>query len=159
MRELAEKHEITVFAREYDSRCDLKLAYVPIRHWSHWPGWIRGILFARKAAKASVGPYGLLQGFADTIKLLTKEDLRPASADRWTFELAPFVIFVPVLMAGQISTMDYSKNLYEPTVAGLANYERLASAPAFWNAAKTGGARRKRGSFIITSSPVSGSKR
>ncbi|EJC60726.1 hypothetical protein QWA_18599 [Alcaligenes faecalis subsp. faecalis NCIB 8687] len=26
MRELAQHHEITVFAREYDSRCDLKLA-------------------------------------------------------------------------------------------------------------------------------------
>jgi len=46
-----------------------------------------------------VGPWGLLQGVADTIKLLTKEDLRPASADRWTFELAPFVIVVPVIMA------------------------------------------------------------
>jgi NADH-quinone oxidoreductase subunit H len=46
-----------------------------------------------------VGPHGLLQGFADTIKLLTKEDLRPQSADRWTFELAPFVIVVPVIMA------------------------------------------------------------
>ena len=46
-----------------------------------------------------VGPYGTLQGVADTIKLLTKEDLRPQTADRWTFELAPFVIVVPVLMA------------------------------------------------------------
>jgi NADH-quinone oxidoreductase subunit H len=46
-----------------------------------------------------VGPYGLLQGFADTIKLLTKEDVRPHTADRWTFELAPFVIVVPVIMA------------------------------------------------------------
>src|SRR3989337_288974 len=46
-----------------------------------------------------VGPYGTLQGIADTIKLLTKEDLRPQAADRWTFELAPCVIVVPVLMA------------------------------------------------------------
>lgn len=46
-----------------------------------------------------VGPYGLLQGIADTIKLLTKEDVRPDSADRATFELAVFVIVVPVFMA------------------------------------------------------------
>jgi NADH-quinone oxidoreductase subunit H len=46
-----------------------------------------------------VGPYGLLQGIADTIKLLTKEDLRPTTADRWVFELAPFAIVVPVIMA------------------------------------------------------------
>ena len=46
-----------------------------------------------------VGPFGLLQGFADAIKLLTKEDVRPDSADRPTFELAVFVIVVPVIMA------------------------------------------------------------
>jgi len=46
-----------------------------------------------------VGPHGILQGLADTIKLLSKEDVRPHSADRWTFELAPFVIVVPVLMS------------------------------------------------------------
>jgi len=41
------------------------------------------------------GPYGILQSVADTIKLVTKEDLRPATADRWVFELAPFATFVP----------------------------------------------------------------
>ena len=46
-----------------------------------------------------VGPFGLLQGIADTIKLMTKEDVRPDSADRPTFELAVFVIVVPVFMA------------------------------------------------------------
>lgn len=46
-----------------------------------------------------VGPYGTLQGIADTIKLLTKEDVRPQTADRWTFELAPFAIVVPIIMA------------------------------------------------------------
>jgi NADH-quinone oxidoreductase subunit H len=44
------------------------------------------------------GPYGTLQSIADALKLLTKEDLRPATADRWLFELAPFVTFVPVFM-------------------------------------------------------------
>ncbi len=45
-----------------------------------------------------VGPYGVFQSVADAIKLLTKEDLRPATADRWVFELAPFVAFVPSLL-------------------------------------------------------------
>jgi NADH-quinone oxidoreductase subunit H len=44
------------------------------------------------------GPYGTFQTAADAIKLLTKEDLRPASADRWLFELAAYVAFVPVFM-------------------------------------------------------------
>ena len=46
-----------------------------------------------------VGPYGTLQGFADTVKLLTKEDVRPTTADAWTFELAVFAVVVPTLMA------------------------------------------------------------
>ena len=41
------------------------------------------------------GPFGLLQPIADTFKLLTKEDLRPATANWVTFELAVFAIFIP----------------------------------------------------------------
>jgi NADH-quinone oxidoreductase subunit H len=44
------------------------------------------------------GPYGTLQSFADAIKLLTKEDLRPSTADSLLFELAPYVTFVPIFM-------------------------------------------------------------
>ncbi len=46
-----------------------------------------------------VGPQGILQTVADTVKLIGKEDLRPASADRWVFELAPFAVFVPAFLA------------------------------------------------------------
>ena len=44
------------------------------------------------------GPFGLLQPIADTLKLVTKEDLRPASADVLAFELAIFAIFVPAFL-------------------------------------------------------------
>ena len=46
-----------------------------------------------------VGPHGSLQSLADAVKLVGKEDLRPAGADRWVFELAPFAIFVPTFLA------------------------------------------------------------
>ncbi len=46
-----------------------------------------------------VGPFGLLQTVADVVKLLTKEDLMPDSADKWLFWIAPFVVFVPSFMA------------------------------------------------------------
>lgn len=36
-----------------------------------------------------VGPWGLLQPFADILKLLMKEELRPKGADKWLFTLAP----------------------------------------------------------------------
>ncbi|MCS6773533.1 MAG: NADH-quinone oxidoreductase subunit NuoH [Anaerolineae bacterium] len=40
------------------------------------------------------GPFGLLQPLADGIKMFTKEDTTPASADRWVYNLAPLVIAV-----------------------------------------------------------------
>ncbi|MBI2871992.1 MAG: NADH-quinone oxidoreductase subunit NuoH [Chloroflexi bacterium] len=45
-----------------------------------------------------VGPFGILQPVADAIKLLTKEDIVPAVADRWVFNLAPVVFFVPTVL-------------------------------------------------------------
>ncbi len=39
-----------------------------------------------------VGPHGLLQPIADAIKLMTKEDIIPAQADKFVFWLAPLII-------------------------------------------------------------------
>ncbi len=45
-----------------------------------------------------VGPFGLLQPIADGIKLMFKEDVVPANADRVIFILAPALSFVPALI-------------------------------------------------------------
>lgn len=44
------------------------------------------------------GKFGLLQPFADTIKMLTKEDIVPAEADRVIFLLAPAVVAMEALL-------------------------------------------------------------
>jgi len=46
---------------------------------------------ANRAAIFGVRALGLFHPLADTLKMLTKEDFRPARADRLLFELAPFV--------------------------------------------------------------------
>jgi NADH-quinone oxidoreductase subunit H len=43
-----------------------------------------------------VGPYGLLQTIADLLKLIQKEDLTPAGAEKWLFKAAPILIFLAV---------------------------------------------------------------
>src|ERR671937_1385686 len=43
------------------------------------------------------GPWGLLQTFADAIKLLGKEDIRARLTDHWFFLAAPAIVFAPML--------------------------------------------------------------
>jgi len=54
--------------------------------------------FQRRKGPMYVGrPEGWLQSIPDVVKLLAKEDIIPARADRWLFVLAPMVIMVPAV--------------------------------------------------------------
>jgi len=44
-----------------------------------------------------VGPFGLLQTFADAIKLLSKEDVRAKATDKAFFLMAPMIVFSPMV--------------------------------------------------------------
>lgn len=57
-------------------------------------GWIQARIGPNR-----VGPEGLFQTIADALKLLTKEDIIPALADKWAFTVAPIIVFVPAYMA------------------------------------------------------------
>jgi NADH-quinone oxidoreductase subunit H len=46
-----------------------------------------------------VGPQGLLQFLADGVKLLAKEDVVPAGADRFVFLFAPYIVFAGAFAA------------------------------------------------------------
>ena len=45
-----------------------------------------------------VGPWGLLQSTADTLKLIMKEGLTPDGADKFLFNLAPFIVMIVAML-------------------------------------------------------------
>ena len=54
------------------------------------------------------GPFGLLQPIADLIKLLSKEDLIPAGADRLAFTLVPIVMVMPLILV--LAVIPFARN-------------------------------------------------
>lgn len=63
--------------------------------------WVERKVVARiqnRLGPNRVGPFGLLQIFADMIKMLTKEDIVPENADKWVHTLAPIVTMIPITL-------------------------------------------------------------
>lgn len=92
----------------------------------------------------TVGPFGLLQPFADAIKLMHKEIIRPSSADAIIFFLAPIMTFalslvawavIPVSEGGAIANLNVgvlylfavsSLGIYGIIMAGWASQSKYA---------------------------------
>ena len=56
------------------------------------------------------GPFGLLQPFADVIKLIVKEDTTPATADKIVFAISPVVLFAPTVLT--IAVIPFGENTF-----------------------------------------------
>lgn len=56
-----------------------------------------------------VGPFGLLQLIADSLKLLTKQDILPEHVDKFLFRIAPILVMIPTFTA--ISLIPFSDTL------------------------------------------------
>jgi len=54
--------------------------------------------FQSRIGPNRVGPFGLIQPFADIIKLLIKEDITPTGADKVVYNLAPLLSMMSVLI-------------------------------------------------------------
>lgn len=61
-----------------------------------------------------VGPHGLLQPFADMIKLLMKEDIVPDRADKFLFTIAPLLAMVPAFAV--FVAIPFGENILIPVI-------------------------------------------
>ncbi len=55
-----------------------------------------------------VGPRGMLQSLADTVKLMVKEGLTPNGADKFLFNLAPFIAIIASMLL--MAPIGFAKN-------------------------------------------------
>jgi NADH-quinone oxidoreductase subunit H len=63
--------------------------------------WLERKIVARiqdRIGPNRAGPFGLLQAVADTIKMLTKEDITPTGADRLPYNLAPGLVAISAVL-------------------------------------------------------------
>lgn len=74
--------------------------------------------FTQRKGPNRVGLWGVLQTVADALKLLCKENITPKEVNRFLFNLAPILIFIPVMIAlglipysAEFTFMNFQTNL------------------------------------------------
>ncbi|MFD1627942.1 NADH-quinone oxidoreductase subunit NuoH [Azospirillum griseum] len=115
-----------------------------------------------------VGPFGLLQPFADGLKLFAKEQILPEGANRVVFYIAPMITFFLALVAWAVIPFDYgvvlsninvgvlylfaisSLGVYGIVMAGWASNSRYAFLGALRSAAQMVSYEVSMGLIIIT---------
>jgi NADH-quinone oxidoreductase subunit H len=75
------------------------LQVTPIMVWIERRG---GALMQDRVGPNRVGPFGLLQSFADALKFILKEDVVPANANKVLFTLAPTFGLIPAVVMSAV---------------------------------------------------------
>lgn len=74
MRVLSRTHNVTVFASNYDTECDLKLNFIPLKSKSYWPSWYRVMRQAFQAKRLTASGYDIVHshnnGFAGNVEVI-----------------------------------------------------------------------------------------
>lgn len=71
---------------------------IAVAMFVYWERKVIGWMHVRLGPN-EIGPLGLLQAFADVLKLLIKEIVVPANANRFLFFMAPMMALIPALTA------------------------------------------------------------
>ena len=71
---------------------------VAVAMFVYWERKVIGWMHVRLGPN-KIGPFGVLQAFADVFKLLFKEVILPAKANRFLYFMAPLVALIPALAA------------------------------------------------------------
>jgi len=86
------------------------------------------------------GPFGMLQPIADMIKLMTKEDMIPKIADRWSFNLAPIILVFSTLLV--VAVIPFGPDSFLGTlnigilfILGVTSVNTIAIFMAGWGSA------------------------
>lgn len=71
---------------------------IAVAMFVYWERKVIGWMHVR-LGPSKIGPFGLLQAFADVVKLLIKEVILPTKANRFLYFLAPLLTLIPALAA------------------------------------------------------------
>ncbi len=127
---------------------------ITVAMFVYWERKVIGWMHVR-LGPTQIGPFGLLQAFADVFKLLFKEVLLPSSSNKVLFLLAPLIALVPAFAAWSLIPFDAglvlakvnvglllllaltSLGVYGIILAGWASNSRYAMLGAMRAAAQT----------------------
>ena len=71
---------------------------IAVAMFVYWERKVIGWMHVRMGPN-KIGPFGLLQAFADVVKLLIKEVILPTNANKFLYYLAPLLTLIPALAA------------------------------------------------------------
>ncbi|NEZ02945.1 NADH-quinone oxidoreductase subunit NuoH [Wenzhouxiangella sp. XN201] len=78
---------------------------IAVAYYTYFERKVLGYMHARRGPNR-IGPLGLLQPFADVVKMLFKELIVPANSSKFLFVLAPLLSLAPALTAWAVVPFD-----------------------------------------------------